>query len=231
MPSPSRLKASTVSVIAAPGKQHQPPRRHQAGVQRVGQHVAPGRGRRRNADAEKPERGLDDDRHAQMGRRQDQIGRDALRQDVPQHHPQVRGAESARRLDIGHFLQRQHDRADHPAAERYSGDGDRHDHGAEPGAQRHRDRHRQDQVGKRLQELDHALADEVEPAAEIAARQAPQRAERGAEQHRADRHGQRGAAAVDHPAQRIAADLVGAEIMRARSAVWSSRRKSDFSGS
>ena len=35
MPSPSRLKASTVRVIAAPGKQHQPPGRDQPGIQRV----------------------------------------------------------------------------------------------------------------------------------------------------------------------------------------------------
>ena len=149
-----------------------------------------------------------------MGRRQDQVGGDALRQDVPRHHPQMRGAEAARRLDIGHLLQRQHDGADHPAAERNASDRDRDDHGADPGAERHRDRHRQDQVGKGLQELDDALADDVETSAEIAARQAPQGAQGGAEQHRADRDGQGCAAAVDDPAQGIAADLVGAEIMR-----------------
>src|SRR6516165_9047625 len=37
------------------GEQHQPPRRHQAGVQRVRQHIAPGRRRRRDADPEKAE--------------------------------------------------------------------------------------------------------------------------------------------------------------------------------
>ena len=65
-----------------------------------------------------------------------------------------------------------------------------------------------------MQELDDALAENVKATAEIAARQAPYRTERGAEQDRPDRHGQRGAAAVDDAAQRVAANLVGAEIMR-----------------
>ena len=196
------------------GKQHQPPRRHQPGVQRVGQHVAPGRRRRRNANAQKPQRRLDDDRHAQMRGRQDQIRRDALRQDMPHHHARMRGAQAAGRFDVGHFLQRQHDRADDPAAERYSGDGDGNDHRADAGAQRHRDRHRQDQVGERLQELDQPLADQIELAAEVAAGQAPERTERGAQYDRRHRNGQRRAAAVDHPAQRVAADLVGAELVQ-----------------
>ena len=85
-----------------------------------------------------------------------------------------------------------------------------------PAPERHRDGHRQYQVRERLQELDEPLADDVEAPAEIAARQAPQRAERGAQQHRAGRHGQRRAAAMDHPAQRVAADLVGAEIVQRR---------------
>jgi hypothetical protein len=117
------------------------------------------------------------------------------------------------RFDVGQLLQRQHDGADHAPAERYPGDGDGDDHRAEPGAQGHRDRHRQDQIGKRLQELDDALADEVEPAAEEAARQAPERAEGRAEQHRPQRYGQGRAAAVDDPAEHIPADLVGAEDM------------------
>ena len=72
-----------------PGKQHQPPRRHEAGVQSVRQHVAPGGRRRRDADAEEAERGLDDDGDAQMRGRQDQEGGDALRQDVPEHQAHV----------------------------------------------------------------------------------------------------------------------------------------------
>ena len=63
------------------------------------------------------------------------------------------------------------------------GDGDGHDHRASAAAQRHGDGHGQDQVGEGLQELDQALARHVEAAAEIAAGQAPQGADRGAEQH------------------------------------------------
>ena len=103
MPSPSRLKASTVSVMAHPGTTPATTAAP-AGVQRIGQHVAPGRRRRRDADAEEAERGLDDDRDAEMRGGQDQIRRDALRQDVPGHDAQVRGADAARRLDVRHLL-------------------------------------------------------------------------------------------------------------------------------
>ena len=74
--------------------------------------------RRRDADAQEAERGFDDDGDAQMGGGQDQVGRHALRQDVAEHQALVRGAEPARGLDILDLLERQHHRADDPAAER-----------------------------------------------------------------------------------------------------------------
>ena len=52
MPSPSRLNASTVIVMASAREQHQPPWRHQSRVQRIRQHVAPRRQWRRNAHAQ-----------------------------------------------------------------------------------------------------------------------------------------------------------------------------------
>jgi hypothetical protein len=85
------------------------------------------------------------------------------------------------------------------------------DHRAGSGAERHGDRHRQDQVREGLQEFDDALAEQVEAPAEEAAGQPPQRAERRPQQHRRNRDGQRDAAAVDDAAQHVASDLVGAE--------------------
>ena len=54
MPSPSRLKAEHGDGDGDAGEQHQPPWRHQPGVERIGQHVAPGRGRRRMPTPRKP---------------------------------------------------------------------------------------------------------------------------------------------------------------------------------
>ena len=214
MPSPKQVERQHRDRDGGTREHHQPPRRHQAGVQRIGQHVAPGRRRWRDADAQEAERRLDDDGDAEMGGRQDQVGRHALRQDVAEHQALVRGADAARRLDVLHLLERQHDRADDASAERYSGDGDGHDHRRHAAAQRHGDRHRQYQVGKGLQELDDTLTRHVEASTEVAAGQAPQRADGRAEQHRAQRHGERALGAVDDAAQRVAADLVGAEPVR-----------------
>src|SRR5256885_11915422 len=61
-------------------------------------------------------------------------------------------------------------------------DGDREDHGGQAGPDRHRDGHGQDEVGKRLEDLHDALAHEVEPPAQVATREAPQRADGRAEE-------------------------------------------------
>src|SRR5262245_22535699 len=90
-------------------EEHQPPWRHQAGIQRTGQHVAADRGGRRDADAQEAQAGLDYDGDAEMGGGEDQIGCHALRQDVAEHQTFVRGADAARGLDILHLLERQHD--------------------------------------------------------------------------------------------------------------------------
>src|SRR5439155_1288720 len=78
-----------------PGEEDQPPMRHQR-RQRLGQHIAPGRRRRRDADAEEPEGGLDDDGDAEVGGGQHEVRRQALRQDVAHHHPERRAAGGAR---------------------------------------------------------------------------------------------------------------------------------------
>ena len=90
-------------------------------------------------------------------------------------------------------------------------DGDGDDHRGETGADGHGDGHREDEVGERLEHLHHALAHQIEAAAEIAARHAPERAHRGAEQHGRERDEERGARAVDHARERVAPHLVGAE--------------------
>src|SRR5882672_9831317 len=84
------------------GEEHQPPVGHETG-DRVRQHIAPGGGGRRDADAQEAQGGLDDDRDAQVGGGEDQVGSHALRQDVQGHHAQLRGAGGPPCLDEGHF--------------------------------------------------------------------------------------------------------------------------------
>src|SRR5262249_26307052 len=55
-----------------PWKQDQPPLRYEA-RDRVRQHVAPGGGGWWDADAEKPQSGLDDDRHSEMRGREHEV--------------------------------------------------------------------------------------------------------------------------------------------------------------
>jgi len=113
-----------------------------------------------------------------------------LRQDVAQHDAQMRGAKTACRLDIGEFLEREHDGPNHSPAKRDTGDRDSDDHGSYTRAKRHGNRHCQNQIGKRLEKLNDSLTDDVDASAEVSARQSPERAERGAEQHRADGDGE-----------------------------------------
>ena len=87
---------------------------------------------------------------------------DALRQDVPEHQTHVGGAEPARCLDERHFLERQRDGADDPAAKGNARDGDGHDDGAGAGAERHGDGHGEHEIREGLHEFDGALADDVE---------------------------------------------------------------------
>ena len=112
---------------------------------------------------------------------QHQIGRDALGQDVKRHHPQRRGAAGAPGFHVRHLADRERHRPDHPPSEWNARDRDREDHRGQAGPDGHRDRHGEDEVGERLEDLHDALAHEVEPPAQVAAGDAPQRADRRAE--------------------------------------------------
>src|SRR5215831_6142342 len=196
-----------------PGEQHQPPRWNEPGIECVGQHIAPGRRRRRDADAEETQRCFDDDGNSKVGRRQDQEGGNALRQDMPEHQANVGGPEAARSLHERHLFERQDYGAYHAPPERYPRDGNRHDDRAGAGTQRHGNRHGEHEIGEGLHEFDGALARDVKAPAEEPAGKTPQAAERGPEQHGAERHRERRAAAPHDAAQRIAADLIGAEAV------------------
>ena len=115
------------------------------------------------------------------------------------------------RLHEGHLAHRQRHRADDAPAEGDARDGDGEDDRLEPGADGHGDGHGEDEVGEGLEDLHDALAHEIEAPAQVAAGHAPQRADRRPEEHGGEGHEQRGARAVDHAAQGVAADLVGAQ--------------------
>ena len=81
-----------------------------------------------------------------------------------------------------------------------------------PGPDGHRDGHGQDQIGERLQDLHHPLAHQVEAAAAGSRRPRPTASPTVVPSSTAAKAtNSEVRAAVDHAAQRVAADLVGAE--------------------
>jgi len=118
----------------------------------------------------------------------------------------------AARFHVLHLTDGQRDGADDAPAERNAGDGDGDDDRRQSGADRHGDRHGQDQVRKCLHDLHDSLAHEVEASAEVPASHAPQRAGRRAEQHGRERDEEGGARAVDHARQGVAAHLISSEV-------------------
>ena len=75
--------------------------------------------------------------------------------------------ERARRIDIGHLAHRERARPHHAAAAGNQRNGDGDDDVEHAGAEHRHHRQRQDDQRKRHQHVEHALEDEVEPAAEI----------------------------------------------------------------
>jgi hypothetical protein len=194
MPSPSRLKPSTVSAIA-----------------RGGQHEAPFRHRRLGAEAKEAEARGRQHRGRDAERADHHHGRHDVGQEMHAEQPEMTGAGGDRALEIGLALLDQHHAVGDPGVERDRGDADRDHRVGQPGAEDREAGERDHDLGEREQDVDQAHQDPLEPAAGVAADEAEQQAagERDADRDHADLEGQPGA--VDDPAEQVAAEVVGAE--------------------
>ena len=124
---------------------------------------------------------------------------------------QLGDPERPRGLDVLGLLHREHGGAHDAPVERNVDDGHRHHAVDEAGPEGRDDRDREEEVGEGHQGVDRAHDELIHPAAHEAGQQPADRARRGGERGGGETHHQRGARAVEQPAQEVAAELVGAE--------------------
>ena len=193
----------------------------------VGDHLAPARGRRLDADPEERQGGLEEDVLGQDERRVDddrghEVGEDLAEDDAP-----VRRAERARGLDELLLAQRQHLPADDP---RHVGERGQRDHeddhgqaGLDEPVDAALDRARrcepdaQQQDREREQDVEPARDERVGPAAVEAGDQAEHGPGDDRDAGRDDRHRERHPRAVDGPAEDV---LAGAGRRRTSARRW-----------
>ena len=120
-------------------------------------------------------------------------------------------AQRPRRVDIRHLAHRQRACPHDPAAARHQRDGDGDDHVEHAGAEHRHHRQRQDDQREGHQHVEHALEDEVEPAAEIGRADAQHQADQAADDRGAEADDQRRARAVHQAREDVPAELVGAQ--------------------
>ena len=206
---PQSVNASATSRMPRPGGMNDPPglRCDRARLERVVEHLAPGRVRR-VAEAEEGERGLgeDHDRHRERRVREDQ--RRDVRDDVARHQMPVRRAERAAAVDVVALPEGQHLGADQPGGRGPRGDPDHQDDVAHRRAEDGREHD-----GQR-QERDHEepLRDAHQDAADLAAVEAggdpDDRSDQDREDRRREAHEQARPRAPDELRHDVAAETV-----------------------
>src|SRR2546425_769428 len=177
------------------------------------QHQAPRRGRRLGPDAEEGERRLDQDRVAEPDGGDDEDRRRHVRQDVAGDDARVAAAQGLRRLHVPVLLRREHRPANDARVARDDHDGDRDHRVGRVRLEDRDDRQREHQFRDRLDRVHDALAEEVEPTLAVATQEPDDHARRGADADGEESDPERDPAAVDDPAQDVAADVVRAERM------------------
>jgi hypothetical protein len=216
-PSPSALNAKTVISTKPTGERIQGIGADHAEGAGVLQHQAPGDQRRLHREAEKAEEALQEhDRRNAEGDRHDHVAHH-VRQDVPGDDPPVAGAHRHRRAHVvdprhRHGLRAHLARELRPA----EADDDEHDEAEEEARGRgDRDERRERQVEGQLREgeddLDEPLEPHVELSADVARRDAGQRADQRDQGDRGECDRERDARADDAAGEDVAAELVGAE--------------------
>ena len=227
--SPSRLIASTMTISAMPGNRviHHSPEYRNSLPTRIS---VPSEGCvGRHADAEEGQRGLDDDRDADVDGRDHEHRPGHVGQHVVQQDGQGTAADDARGLHVLLVALDQR-RAAHGAgvvhplrqADREDEDGDR-DGVVGPGGQRDArhavDEKRDQDGGEGELHVGDAHQDRVEPPAEVAGEQPEEHAEHHREQHRGEADRERDAGPVQDRRQHVPALVVGAERVGALAAL------------
>ena len=183
-PSPSRFTARITDDSARPGRSaSQGWVQVVAAVDAVGDHLAPARGRRRHAEAEVREPGLEQHVGGDERRGVDDQRRRQVRQDVAGDDPPLARADRARGLDEQRRAQREHRRPHQPRRVVPREQRDHHDHVAEAGADHHRRADGQEQRREGHRPLDRPADHGVRPAPGPA---------RGHAEHQPDEHRQQG---------------------------------------
>ena len=180
--SPSRFEPNTARLMARPGKSTRCGRLLRVLRRRHREHAAPGGIRLRHAQAEERQRRLHEDGAAELrGHEHDEgahgIGQDVAEGDAQVAHARARGppprtasrGSTARSTRITR------------AARGMMGIGDGDDHVVEGRAQRRRHHQGEHEQGQPLEDVQHALGDEIRLAADVAGQEPDDAAEEGAQ--------------------------------------------------
>ncbi len=205
------LTASTVTASADAGKEDVV-RIDAEQAAALGHDVAPGRGLRRNADAEEGQDRLYQNRGRADERALHDHRRDGVGQDVADQQERGRRAGHDGGLDIGLLAHREHDRAHQPHHARDFRHRDRDDHAQQTGAEQGHDRDREQDGGDRHQPVHQPHHHHVEPA-DVAGNQADHEPDGDADQRDREADEERDAGAIDHAAVDVAAEAVGAHAV------------------
>ncbi len=192
------------------GEDRDPRRGFEIGAAFV-EHVAPGRGGRLGREAQVAERGLDEDRLRQGHRALDHERREHVGQHVLERDHPAGGPERADGLHVFLFALGQHRPAHHAGEERHVDDRDGDDRAVDPGAAHRRDAHRQEEARDAEEDVQHPVDHVVPAPAQVAGGEAEHAAGGHRHRDRGDRHVEGDAGAVDHAAQHVAAEAVGAK--------------------
>src|SRR5262249_11309960 len=193
------------------GKDDEPRRRGDVFGRRLRHHAAPGRIGLWHAQAEKRKRRFGEYGRAELrGCKHDQR-RKGVGQDMAHRDARLAHAHRLRRLDEGQLAQGERVRTDHA---RHIGDeGDRYgvDGILQRWAERRRHDQRQYQERQGLQDIHHALNDEIDPAAEVTGGEPDDDAKAASQHRRADPDRERNPRAVDDPRIDVATEWIGAQ--------------------
>ena len=199
------------------GPRHEDQPRGQAHEAVAAAHVGAPRGLGRlDAHAQEGQRGLGQQREGDPDGHLHHHRGHHVRQHVAGQHARVAGAGGARALHERLLAEREHLPAHEAREARRVDDAHRHHHVEEPGAERGRDGHGQDQRREGLEGVDHPHQRVVDGPAQVTGDQADGHAGQRRDRHRQARGAQREARAVEQAREHVAPQVVGAEEVRGR---------------
>ena len=149
----------------------------------------------------------------------DEVRREHVRRDVPEHDPHRARTDRARGLDVRHLHDGERARTHDTRDARDDRHGDRGDDIGDlvlTGPERRDHGDRNDDEREREQHVHEALDDLIDPPAEVRADDAKDEAERAPDDRRSEADEERGARTEKEPREYVASEVVGAEKMLRR---------------